>query len=150
MLEIHMSVLQRVVAVFIGGCIAVYVLMLARYDPSRSPALFPKCGLNAYTGLLCPGCGGQRAVHYMLNGQVVRALRCNAMPIPLTLYCLFRGMQWTRVRRYARGGRKNHHEVAAASMPRLQTEVVYVVLLGGAYMVLRNIQMFPFEFLRPA
>ncbi len=28
---------------------------------------FPKCPLYATTGIYCPGCGSQRATHYLLN-----------------------------------------------------------------------------------
>lgn len=31
------------------------------------------------TGLKCPGCGSQRAVHYLLNGQFIPAFRANPL-----------------------------------------------------------------------
>lgn len=42
------------------------------YDPAESE-LFPKCPFYALTGLKCPGCGSQRAIHYLFNGNVVSA-----------------------------------------------------------------------------
>lgn len=37
------------------------------------------CYVYESTGLLCPGCGGQRAVHALLQGNVKEALAFNGM-----------------------------------------------------------------------
>ena len=38
---------------------------------------FPKCPLRLLTGLQCPSCGVQRALHSLLIGEPVEALRHN-------------------------------------------------------------------------
>lgn len=40
------------------------------------------CIFQAVTGLYCPGCGGTRAVKYLLTGQVMKSLQYH----PLVLY----------------------------------------------------------------
>ncbi|MDR1102468.1 MAG: DUF2752 domain-containing protein [Tannerella sp.] len=37
-----------------------------RFNPAGSP-LFPKCPFLMLTGLKCPGCGSQRAIHALLH-----------------------------------------------------------------------------------
>lgn len=53
---------------------AVYFLL----DPTRV-AIFPPCLFHEITGLDCPGCGAQRALHQLLHGNVIAAIRLNAM-----------------------------------------------------------------------
>lgn len=43
----------------------------------------PLCLLHALTGLQCPGCGMTRAVHALLAGDIVLALRCNVLLVAL-------------------------------------------------------------------
>lgn len=40
------------------------------------------CLFRAFTGLYCPGCGGTRALRYLLHGQIGLSLRYH----PLVLY----------------------------------------------------------------
>lgn len=40
------------------------------YDPAQTKSLFPKCVFHQVTGLHCPGCGGQRALHQLLHGNI--------------------------------------------------------------------------------
>jgi hypothetical protein len=42
-------------------------------------AIFPQCPFRLLTGLECPGCGSQRAVHYLLNFRLIPAFGENAL-----------------------------------------------------------------------
>lgn len=53
---------------------AVYFLL----DPTQV-MIFPPCLFHEWTGLDCPGCGAQRALHQLLHGNVIAAVRLNAM-----------------------------------------------------------------------
>ena len=67
-------------------------------DPSTSDA-FPRCSFLSLTGYKCPGCGGQRAVHALLNGDVAGAFRFNALlmiAVPWMGLCLFAESRRTR------------------------------------------------------
>ena len=74
-------------------------------DPSTSDA-FPRCSFLSLTGYKCPGCGSQRAVHALLNGDVAGAFRYNALlmiAVPWMGLCLFAESRRTRnPRLYAR------------------------------------------------
>jgi hypothetical protein len=51
----------------------------------------PICLFHAVTGLHCPGCGGTRAMHHLLHGDLAAAFRCNALlvlAIPATAMAL--------------------------------------------------------------
>ncbi|WP_317038930.1 DUF2752 domain-containing protein [Prevotella intermedia] len=52
--------------------LAIYYL----YDPIRSIWL-PKCPFKLVTGLQCPGCGLQRALHALLQGRFLDAIHYN-------------------------------------------------------------------------
>ena len=65
--------------------LAVASTYVAAVDPSDRGA-FPTCPFRAVTGLWCPGCGMTRATHHLLHGDVLGALRFNALlPIVLAL-----------------------------------------------------------------
>ena len=49
-------------------------------DPESS-SLFPKCPFHLLTGLECPGCGSQRAIHSLLNGKIGQALHYNLLVV---------------------------------------------------------------------
>lgn len=61
----------------ICAAVAAIVIVYGRFDPASAP--FPKCVFKLATGLDCPGCGSQRAVHALLNGHFLEALRYNAL-----------------------------------------------------------------------
>jgi hypothetical protein len=54
------------------------VLIYFLFDPTQV-AIFPPCMFHQLTGLDCPGCGAQRALHQLLHGNLVAAFRLNAM-----------------------------------------------------------------------
>jgi hypothetical protein len=64
--------------------LAAVVMLLAvfRLNPAEH-SFFPRCFFHTWTGLNCPGCGGQRAVHHLLRGHLAVALRCNALFVSL-------------------------------------------------------------------
>lgn len=61
------------------------------FDPATN-AIFPKCPFYVLTGLKCPGCGSQRALHALLHLQIGRAFRENPLlvvSLPYLLTALF-------------------------------------------------------------
>lgn len=60
------------------GLVAVPLLIVA--DPATN-SFFPPCPFRALTGWLCPGCGSTRAMHALLHGHIIEALRLNAFAV---------------------------------------------------------------------
>lgn len=76
----------KVVLLVVGalGCAFVYY----RFNPLRT-GFFPKCPFYSLTGLYCPGCGSQRALHALLHGAVLKAASYNLlalMVLPVLAY----------------------------------------------------------------
>lgn len=68
------------------------------FDPEDS-MLFPRCPFLALTGLECPGCGSQRAVHALLHGDFPGAWRYNALLVAsLPFLAVLIGAEMTRTR----------------------------------------------------
>lgn len=57
------------------------------YDPALG-GVFPPCPFHSLTGLQCPGCGSQRAVHHLLNFDLVSAFHQNALLVLSIPYVL--------------------------------------------------------------
>ncbi len=64
------------------GAVAGLALFFYAFDP-RSHAFYLPCPLNRLTGLECPACGSQRAVHQLLHGNFEAAVRLNALFVTL-------------------------------------------------------------------
>lgn len=72
---------KRVKKISLLSCGAVGVAVAALLffcDPSRTP-IYPVCLFHRLTDLNCPGCGSLRAMHQLLHGNVLEALRLNAL-----------------------------------------------------------------------
>ena len=96
---------RTLVITVIVALLLVFGLIYYALDPASSQ-LFPQCIFLSLTGYKCPGCGSQRAIHALLNGDVVGAFRYNALlliAVPWIALCLFAEAQRTRrPRLYAR------------------------------------------------
>jgi hypothetical protein len=103
--------------------------LLFLIDPATQSWL-PPCLFHAFTGLYCPGCGATRALHQMANGNLVAALRLNALVVlSLPLGCLI-------------AIRRKRHQLPAWYLRAL---FICIALFGFA----RNIPLFPFTLLAP-
>ena len=64
-----------------------FVWVYKNYNPIDY-GWFPKCPFRALTGLLCPGCGSQRAVHNLLNLDIKGAFKENGLLVLSIPYLL--------------------------------------------------------------
>jgi hypothetical protein len=70
-----------------AGTLAIAAIwMLLRFPPEQY-GFYPACPFHAGTGLLCPGCGGTRAVAALLRGDLRAALGWNALIVGLLPFC---------------------------------------------------------------
>jgi len=122
------------VGVMVGLCASV-LLVLYLADPARY-SLYPVCYFHRLTGLDCPGCGSQRAIHQLLHGNLLLAFRFNPLLIlllPVVAFWATRGVLLAR-----KGDR------SAFAVPRrwFGWFIVVMIIFG----VVRN---FPIAFLHP-
>ena len=114
-----------------AGIGAALVCLYAIFDPETTWWM-PKCPVRFFTGLDCPGCGSQRAIHALLHGELYEALGHNAM-----LVCL---LPMLALMAYA--------ELTHTRHPRLYRLVTYPGLIIGllvvilAWGVCRNLDFF--------
>ena len=69
---------RRLPAALAALAVAGGAAVLFLFNPSES-GFYPFCLFHRTTGLLCPGCGGLRAMHQLLHGHLLAALRFNAL-----------------------------------------------------------------------
>lgn len=70
----HHTVIK--IRIAIPATIIVAGIVYYIFDPTAYVA-FPKCRFFMLTGLKCPACGLQRAVHALLSGNIVEAFSYN-------------------------------------------------------------------------
>jgi hypothetical protein len=78
------------------------VIVYGSLNPENSH-LFPKCPFRLITSYDCPGCGSQRAMHYLLNLNISDAFQANALlviSIPYILFLLFAELMKSKGKHY--------------------------------------------------
>ena len=65
----------------IAACGAIAAALLLYFFAPDQHAFYPRCLFHAITGLQCPGCGGLRAAHRLLHGDLAGAWRLNPLLI---------------------------------------------------------------------
>ena len=112
-----------VAAVVVAG-----VVIYSTFDPSAS-RWFPRCPFLMLTGLKCPGCGTQRAIHALLHGDVLSALHFNALlPVSIPLLLLYGYAELVRTRKPRFYNRVN-----------IVTAILAVLVVVIVWWIVRNI-----------
>lgn len=107
-------------------------------DPTVPNTLFPRCPFNLLTGLDCPGCGSTRMLACLTRGDLVGALRYNALALlSLPVFVLV----WWRWLRAALAGRP------LRLRPHPRATWVFAVA-AGTWLIVRNIPAWPFTLLQ--
>ena len=117
-------------SLLVAGCVIVGLV-----DPRGGPTI---CPFKLATGHDCPGCGGTRAAHDLMRGDLLGALDHNVLAVlalPLILWGLFTGLT------SALGGPK-----LRTFAPSTGWTVVGVVVLI-TFWVVRNLSFAPFHWL---
>lgn len=83
---------RRVLAA--AGIIAAIAILAAYYTLAPESGIYPRCMFRQLTGLDCPGCGSQRALHALLHGHIAEAWSYNALllieiPLIATLFAAY-------------------------------------------------------------
>lgn len=131
-----MKVLGRLVLLL---CCVGFLLVYYRLDPAQH-SFFPKCPFLSLTGLFCPGCGSQRAIHALLHFDLKAAFSFNLLVPPALL-----ALGYHLVIKYIEHvkGKNVYHLFYRPFFPIVLLAVVLV------FTVLRNLPYAPFEQLAP-
>lgn len=138
------SVARRVLpplALAAGAVVTVGVAQLV-FDPFRQDV--PLCPVHAMTGLICPGCGMTRAVHALVSGDVLLALRSNAMVLVLLPVVAVAWWRWFRARLRGAARPMPHGPAPQGTVPqdlgsRGRMLVLLFVAVTAVYTVARNL-----------
>ncbi len=122
------------------------VFFITRYyylnDPgiTQEGTVFAVCPFHHVTGLHCPGCGSQRAIHDILHIRILEAIKHNALLVVVSLI-LFNKAYAFFTHKYAPS---YHYDLNGKSW--FTYAIVAAVML---FWVLRNIPIHPFTHLAP-
>lgn len=103
------------------------VLIIAHFY-SKIRAFILPCPFYGFLGILCPGCGGTRAVYALLELDFFRALRCNAFYCEAALLCF---MFWL----------ENALSLSGKEIKIIPRSRAFIITASGitvAYLILRN------------
>lgn len=84
---------SRVTSVAVVAAMGAACAYTAIVNPNESSA-YPQCPLRLVTGVDCAMCGGLRATHALLGGNVIQALRQNLLVVLLAPFALYTFAQW--------------------------------------------------------
>jgi hypothetical protein len=79
----------------VAGAAAVGALLVRAVDPGV-PGHYPVCPFLAVTGMYCPFCGGLRAVHALMHGDVTTAFGMNPLVMVGLLILVLAWWRWAR------------------------------------------------------
>lgn len=116
--------------IIVGVVLAALAIIYFTYNPSESE-LFPKCPFYLLTGLKCPGCGSQRAIHYLFNGNIGSAFLVHpllVLAIPYLLLAVY--FEYL-------GGKRKYPTMRKRLFGVKAIIIILVIVLG--YWILRNI-----------
>ena len=123
--KLKIRIIIPAVMIPVAAAVCMYIY---NCDISQNIWLLP-CSFKELTHLYCPGCGGTRAVWYLLHGDLLASFRHNILLIPLGILVL-----------------------TVFKFPKILDHQYVSFLLPGtvfAFFVLRNIPVLPFLLLAP-
>lgn len=134
--------MRKLIVVSFSIIFPIIIITLYYFYNEANSAWSMQCTFHQVTGLQCPGCGGQRALHHLLHGNLITSLRYNALfvifiPFFIYLYIIL-------IKVY---GLKKQIYIDNFLFSRRFGWSVLVVAIS--FFILRNIPYSPFLFLSP-
>ncbi len=112
------------ILIIIGG-VFYYLFSPAEND------FFPQCTFHKMTGLDCPGCGSQRAIHHLLHLRIKESFFSNPLlviAIPYVLLCLY--LEYF-------GGKESFPRLRKALYSKISVWGILIVIL--LFWIIRNL-----------
>lgn len=101
---------------------------------------FPKCPMYSFTGLYCPGCGSQRGIHQILNGNIIEGFRHNYLLLLMFIVLGYKFALYIFKKIFNTNINNLLHRPITTKLI-----LVFVIL----FWILRNINLLPFRELAP-
>ncbi len=130
----------KILLIFFGIIVGLFLLWLYFNTNPSGQSFFPKCPFHSITGLHCPGCGSQRALHDFLHGKILEGFQHNFLIGLALLVILYKAFLWIRSYFYPQ---KNNNLLYN---PKTAWVILILVLV---FWILRNIPLSPFNILAP-
>jgi len=127
----------KYILLFIFGLIL--VLLYYSVNPSEVNFL-PKCPLYATTGIYCPGCGSQRATHYLLHLNFMGVMRQNVLYLLALILLVYHSIILLLNKFF------NKHYNSILNYKKTPIIILIVVIM---FWILRNLPLEPFNLLAP-
>jgi hypothetical protein len=109
-------------------------------DPNNPANAYPKCPLKALTGIDCPGCGGLRATHALLHGDIGGAFDHNILAVIMVPAMAYYLTKWV-LHLFGR-------DLPSLRLPYWAAWALPISI--AVFTVVRNLPMAPFSYLNSA
>lgn len=134
--------MRKNIVLFLSILLPVIIVAFYYFYNASIDGLGVQCSIYKTIGLQCPGCGGQRAFHYLLHGEFLKALQYNillviGLPFLIYLYLIIVKVYILKDTRYI-------------NIPFLGKNFGLIILIIIiSFFLLRNIPYPPFTYLSP-
>ena len=91
----RLKILVRFFLVLLAASGMLLLLGVVATVPPGSHPLYPRCVSKQVLNIECPGCGGTRSLHALLNGDLPQAVAYNALFILLLPWLLLTSLRVT-------------------------------------------------------
>ena len=129
------TIKKSVLLIGLGVLSVLAILLYFSFNPEKG-LFFPKCPSYQYLGIYCSGCGSQRAIHDLLHFRFGEAVSHNLLLIPALFVLVQHGLVKVKV-------------LKTKSFLNYRYAPITVLVIVLLFMFLRNLKMYPFEYLAP-
>lgn len=116
-----------------AGCAAASAYVLWNNPTDIGAAALPTCLVRLTTGFDCPGCGGTRALWYLLHGDLAAAAQHHMIAVFAAPFLIYAYVAWTAGTVFGR------------RLPQLRVSVRTVAVGLGVWAVFTVLRNLPFE-----
>ncbi len=131
---------SKLILIIISAILFLGIVSLYFFWNPAGNDFFPKCPLHSLTGIYCPGCGSQRAMHQIIHGNIIEGLKHNYLIALLGMVLLYQFILYVMNRLFD----KTYYNILHHP---LTIKLILVLIL--LFWILRNISVYPFTALAP-
>ncbi|GAB7050724.1 DUF2752 domain-containing protein [Catenuloplanes indicus] len=134
--RVHARTPRWLAPLAVFGCVSAAAGYVLWADPAAADAnATPTCIVKYLTGFDCPGCGGTRAVWFMMHGDIANAARHHAVLLFATPFVAYLYLAWAGKALF--GWRLPSWEPSSRSL-------IWFLAAWGIFSVVRNLPWEPF------